>query len=229
MSTDRPDRTIRAWLDLMPDVAPDRVIETVLQAVDETPQARRPLGLGPWRFRHMNRLALIAAAALLGAAVLGGAALIGSRPNDQPAPTQLAVAPSVAPSAGPVQTAAPQTQLSGAPTRLRKAWTADVPAIAALGFVGGPVTLTIDGTGLQLASSPVGTGGSVISSIDLLNYRYRLNLLDAFGTCPAGSLGLYQGIEGASASSLEFVEISEPCAARAELLVRTWLPATPGG
>ena len=45
MTTTRdPDRILRAWLDLMPDEAPDRAIAAVLQAVERASQARRPFG-----------------------------------------------------------------------------------------------------------------------------------------------------------------------------------------
>ena len=44
------DRLARAWLELGPDEAPDRVIAAVLQAVEATPQVRRPLRWPSWRF-----------------------------------------------------------------------------------------------------------------------------------------------------------------------------------
>ena len=43
------DRIARAWLDLMPDEAPDRAVHAVLQAVETTPQVRRPWRWLPWR------------------------------------------------------------------------------------------------------------------------------------------------------------------------------------
>ena len=46
MTTSRDaDRILRAWLDLMPDEAPDRTVAAVLQAVETTPQQR-----SPWRW-----------------------------------------------------------------------------------------------------------------------------------------------------------------------------------
>jgi len=39
------ERITRAWLDLMPDEAPDRTIAAVLQAVETVPQVR-----SPWRW-----------------------------------------------------------------------------------------------------------------------------------------------------------------------------------
>ena len=46
MTTERDfDRLARAWLELAPDEAPDRVIAAVLQAAETTPQMRRRLAL----------------------------------------------------------------------------------------------------------------------------------------------------------------------------------------
>ncbi len=59
MTDDRTfDRLTRAWLDLMPDEAPDRTVEAVLQAVVTTPQVRRPWRWLPWRSTPMNRATL---------------------------------------------------------------------------------------------------------------------------------------------------------------------------
>jgi hypothetical protein len=68
------DRRARAWLDLMPNEAPDRVIDAVLQAVDATPQRRRMFDPAVRRFFPMNRLSYAAIAVAI--AVLGGGALL---------------------------------------------------------------------------------------------------------------------------------------------------------
>jgi hypothetical protein len=74
MTTTRdPDRQIRAWLDLMPDEAPDRAIAAVLQATEAAPQLRSPFGLGRWRFLPMNRTSLAALAVAIIVVVAGGA------------------------------------------------------------------------------------------------------------------------------------------------------------
>ena len=49
------DRLARAWLELGPDEAPDRVIATVLQAADTMPQVRRRVAWPIWRSFTMNR------------------------------------------------------------------------------------------------------------------------------------------------------------------------------
>ena len=58
MTTNRdPDRILRAWLDLMPDEAPDRLVNAVLEVVETTPQQRRPIGLSVWRLIPMPHVA----------------------------------------------------------------------------------------------------------------------------------------------------------------------------
>jgi Tol biopolymer transport system component len=106
MTTTRdPDRLLRAWLDLMPDGAPDRVVSAVLQAVEATPQVRGLRLLGPRR-SPMNRLSLIAAIAVIAAALVGGALLLTA--GQQPAP----VAPTVHASASPAASTPKPSTLS---------------------------------------------------------------------------------------------------------------------
>ena len=101
MTTDRDfDRIAAAWLDLMPDRAPDRVVADVLEDVALTPQARRPLVRLPWASPRTDRFMLIAATVLLGAALLGGALLVGAGRPTTPLPTP-AVLPTAAPSPTP--------------------------------------------------------------------------------------------------------------------------------
>src|SRR3954453_22341198 len=85
------DRIVRAWLDLMPDEAPDRTIAAVIEALETTPQVRRPLG-GRWRPNQMNRLFVAAVAAALVVAV-GGVLFL--RPSGQ---SSVGTSPSAGPS-----------------------------------------------------------------------------------------------------------------------------------
>ena len=81
MTTERDfDRLARAWLDLGPNEAPDRVVAAVLQAAETTPQVRRPIGRSIWRSFHMNRLSIAAIAVVL-VAVVGGGILFDKRPR----------------------------------------------------------------------------------------------------------------------------------------------------
>ena len=68
------DRISRAWLDLMPDEAPDRAVDAVLRAVATTPQVRR-WRPASWRPLPMNRLPFAFAAVAIAVAI-GGAVLL---------------------------------------------------------------------------------------------------------------------------------------------------------
>ena len=111
------DRLARAWLDLGPDEAPDRVIATVLQAAETTPQVRRPIR---WPFRRdfqMTRLPILATVMATLVVVIGGLLLI-NRPNDgvgvgptaSPSPSTV---PSASPAAAPLNVALRSIPLDG--------------------------------------------------------------------------------------------------------------------
>jgi hypothetical protein len=90
------DRLARAWLELGPDEAPDRVVAAVLQAAQTTPQVRRPLRWPIWRSLNMNRVPLAAGAAAVLVVIIGGWILLSQR--NQPAIGGPVTSPSVAPS-----------------------------------------------------------------------------------------------------------------------------------
>jgi len=71
------DRIARAWLDLGPDAAPDRAIDSVLQAIETTPQVRRPIRWPFWRPTIMTRLPVLAALAGGGVVVAVGLFAVG--------------------------------------------------------------------------------------------------------------------------------------------------------
>ena len=84
MTTERDfDRLARAWLELGPDEAPDRVVAAVLQAAETTPQVRRRIGWSLWRSFHMTRLPIVATAVAALVVVIGGGMLLtrGQRPG----------------------------------------------------------------------------------------------------------------------------------------------------
>jgi hypothetical protein len=78
------DRLARAWLELGPDEAPDRVVAAVLQAAETTRQVRRPLRWPIWRSFKMNRVFQAAGAVAVLVVVIGGGILLSQR--NQPAP-----------------------------------------------------------------------------------------------------------------------------------------------
>jgi hypothetical protein len=109
------DRIARAWLDLGPNEAPDRAVAAVLQAIETTPQQRRPLRWPVWRPQTMTRIYLLAATAGLIAVIVGGLVLSSGSDNQAPAPSP---APSDAPAA-----AAP-TPIAHVPDTIQGGWTA---------------------------------------------------------------------------------------------------------
>jgi hypothetical protein len=96
MTTERDfDRLARAWLELGPDEAPDRVVAAVLQAAETTPQVRRRTGWSIWRSFHMTRLPIVATVVAALVVVLGGGILLSRAGN------QSVGAPESSPSAVP--------------------------------------------------------------------------------------------------------------------------------
>ena len=72
MSDDRTfERNARAWLELGPTDAPDRVVEAALLAIEQTDQ-ERDFRI-PWRLPTMNPFARLATVAVIAALAVGGA------------------------------------------------------------------------------------------------------------------------------------------------------------
>ena len=110
------DRLVGAWLDLMPDETPDRTIAAVLQAVDTTPQVRRPFRRLMRRFPAMNRLPVVATMAAALVLAVGGSLLLlkpGGIGNQTPT-----ASPSVAPS----PSISPRPSVTLVPDALRARW-----------------------------------------------------------------------------------------------------------
>ena len=121
MSNERDfDRLARAWLELGPNEAPDRVVAAVLQAAETTPQVRRPFRLPIWRSFAMNRIGqALGAVAVLAIVVIGGALLL--TPRNQPNVGGPAASPSATPSPSLVVTPTPSAPpASAAPIVLQR-------------------------------------------------------------------------------------------------------------
>ena len=221
MTTPRDaDRILRAWLDLMPDEAPDRTVAAVLQAVETTPQTRRPVLRGPRRSASMNRFSLIAAAALLGAAVVGVALFAGGAPNNQPAPTPAAVAATPAPSASTSPSASADAK---APSSLVGTWFGpgrDVP-----GIVGGSGSrLLITDTGVAFGT-PNDQGRALLSAELAGSAGDTLSVTSGLGSCAASETGTYQWTLSASGTVLAVTSSGDQCAERATAFEGTWWKA----
>jgi hypothetical protein len=213
MTTDRDfDRLARAWLELLPDEAPDRAVDAVLQAVETTPQVRRPWRWLTWRSTTMNRLPLALAATVV-VAVAGTLLLARSGPPG-PAASTPSPGQSSAPSASSIAAGGPL------PTEIQGRWMGDhrPPADGDAG-----TTILITDTAVALAQANTGNRPLITSSASAAGTgRFRLEATAAIGSCPAGSVGLYDWTRSADGLTLTISPASDGCAARAAAFEGDW-------
>jgi hypothetical protein len=207
------DDIARAWLDLMPGEAPNRVVESVRLAVDATPQMR-PRFVGPRRFSLMSRFALVGAMAIV---VAMGAFLALSRPAPGVGNQRTAVPASVAPSgSGP----AVGDALDAA---LRASWIAVAKTNDVLGNGSGPVSFTVDAAGTAIAAGNFGPGLSFPSTVAAIAPdRFVVVLTVDVGGCHAFAQGVYRWSFSPDRSLLTLTAVSDDCAQRGAAFARTW-------
>src|SRR4051794_10875214 len=198
------DRLARAWLELGPDEAPDRVVTAVLQAAETTPQVRRPMRWHhPWRLVPMTRLPVAAGAVAILVVAVGGALLIrGNAPNNVAAPP-------------PTQTANPAPSVSPKPTALSNeltssSWVAHANAFGyprlSIGSPVGPdgrspVSLSDGGTEKSL-------GDAASTAADILQIRTATT-----GICDPSMVGTYGLAVSADKATLTLSPSGvDPCA-----------------
>jgi hypothetical protein len=221
-----PDRTIRAWLDLMPDEAPYRTVAAVLQAVEAAPQRRRGFR-GRWRFPTMSRFAILAAAAAVVVAI-GGVALLGSRPATDAVPIGApSASPAVpAPTATPAPAATPAPTLAVAPLSapFRSQWLADIATVEGLGDHEPRVRLVVGSGGRDVALQTNSFGNTTLSSVPVEASSTELRLVtDAKGAgCEVGDEGRYRWALSDDGLLLTLETIADTCATRAAAFARTW-------
>ncbi len=221
MTAEQPlDRTTRAWLDLMPDEAPDRVIDAVLLAVESAPRVRRPWLAGPTRSNQMNRFVLIAAAAIVGVALLGGAALIAGG-NTGPAPTQ-------APPSAAIVSPAPSSPASpGAvtPAGLKYTWVGAPRDIPGRGMTT-RISLQFSSTGACINSTSASPGCVIASSrLDEATRNTLQFSTPSAGDCAAGDNGTYPYTLSPGGKVLTIATGTDACAVRAAAYPGTWYRA----
>lgn len=211
------DQIARAWLDLMPDEAPDRLIANVRVAVDVTPQERR------WGWRTvrrtfpMNRFTLIAATAVLALALGGGVFLLGSA---RPSPTPPDPSPSALPTEGPSFPAG-----SDLPSDLLGGWYGgprDLPLLTP----GAGTALILDRDQARLTQSDHLTNPLLRESASMVGAKLQVVAMlpetYAGSTCPRGTIGSYDVALSASGRTLQVQPFSDPCSGRAAALAGTW-------
>lgn len=204
------DEIARAWLDLMPAEAPDRVFDAVLDAVEVTPQRRLSLAVR-WRLPDMTRLALPSTVAAL--VLLAGAIVLLPRSPSNPAST---------PSASPSSSAsAPAT--GALDDALRATWLANAGSDPLLGNGDGPVSMAIGPTGTTIAATNFGGGNGFASAVAASGAgRLTMTLDRASSNCAVGARGEYRWALSTDRSQLVLTKLSEDCPARAAAFVRTW-------
>lgn len=114
MSSERDfDRLARAWLDIGPDEAPDRVVASILHAVTATPQVRRPRFWSAWIPFPVNRLSRVGGVAAVAVGLIAGGILISQLSRmDVGGPV---ISPSASPSPSPEASATPGASPSASP------------------------------------------------------------------------------------------------------------------
>lgn len=213
MSTDRDfDRLTRAWLDLMPDEAPDHAVAAVIQAVETTPQVRRASRWLPWRLPAMNRApVLIGAAAVIAVAGLG--VLFASSPSGPPAAGQ--PSPTISPSVS----SSPAAD-AGIPGELVGRWMGGHRPLTE-GDAG--TTILFRETDIAVAQANAGNRPLLTSSAAVVGSgQFRLEATVAIGGCAAGSVGLYDWTLSAGNRTLTISPVRDECASRSQTLEGDW-------
>ena len=219
-ATRDPDRLLRAWLDLMPDEAPDRVIESVLQSTQGVPQLRRLPWDGIRRDPRMNRLILIAATAVLAIALVGGAVLLstgGPGPVSSPSPTPV-----------PASAAATAADLvAPMPEQVWGDWIAQTEAVPGLIATAQQVQLSLNWDGgltawLQLNGED-GRFVAESSSLDATAGQLRFRTDVGATGCTFGTTGSYRWARSSDGLFLNLELLEDECAPRGAALARTWV------
>lgn len=215
MTTQRDfDRIAKAWLELGPNEAPDRVVAAVLQSVETTPQVRRRFGWLTWRPSSMNRLSTVAAVAAALVVAIGGAILL-TRPS-QPGVGGPSAPSSLSPSAAPSPT------VTGAiPAALQSMWVGPKRTIAGFPnderyrFLLSDTTLGFPDDSLQSAVFMSDAATSAPSELQFTTTHASVG-------CQAGDVGRYAWSLSPSGGQLTLVTKADACSSRSAALAGAW-------
>jgi hypothetical protein len=210
------DRLARAWLELGPDEAPDRVVAAVLQAAETTPQVRRPIRWLPLKDYKMTRLPVLASIAAALVIAVGGLLLI-NRPNDGVGAPTASPSPSAVPSSGnpaaaPLNVALRSTRWMGS----------ERPVPGILAKAGTIINFTVDNQ-FFITQSNLNQNhflNSVASEVG--DGEFQLATTTGGDACSTGDIGLYRWSVNPSGRTLTIVASSDDCATRLGAVPGTW-------
>jgi hypothetical protein len=209
------DGKLRAWLDLMPDEAPDHAIAAVLDAIDATPQPRSARWWPSWR-TPMNR-SLAAFAAAMAIVVVGAALLLGPGFS-----SRVATVPSA--SAGPSTVGSPQAVVPSAalgalPSQLQGRWMGgNSPYVAA----GAGSSLLLGPDRFTIAQSNLNDQPTLLGTIGTQGDGLRLTSDPNTTGCQDTDVGIYSWSVSASGRVLTLSAVREDCARREAAIAGTW-------
>jgi hypothetical protein len=219
MTTDRDfDRLARAWLDLMPDEAPDRTVAAVLQAVETTPQVRRPIRWLTWRSSTMNRLPIALGAA---AVVVVAGTFFFSRAGTPPTAGASASPPgSIAATASGASPSSSSLAAGGPiPSELRDRWMGDHRGIVA---PNAGTTIIFEAAGLTVSQANDGAAVLLSSAASVVGSSIRLETTVASGGCNKGDVGTYGWTRSSTGRTLTITPERDDCATRSEAVAGQW-------
>ena len=208
------DRLARAWLDLGPDLAPERSVVTVLQAVETTPQVRRWFRRPSGRNHTVSRFMPIAAVVAVAVVAVGGLFMV-SRPSQGGVGSPTAV---------PSATASPSSSAVAAriPEAIQGHWIGQPRPIGSLPpMTRTSLNLSQDGYHFSATDLQAGILGSVASA----TAPGQITLVtpaSATGPCLGGDTGVYAYTLSSGGTMLHTTKTSEDCAARSDAVVGDW-------
>ncbi len=207
------DRLARAWLDLMPDEAPDRVIDAVLQAVDVTPQRRPPFDPAIRRFFPMNRLTYAAVAVAI--VLLGGGALLLTQFRQS----------NVGPSQGPTATPVPSPSApvgANLPATLVHKWFGPNRSIPGL-LAGAGVALDLQDTVANVEQANQQQTSLLVADVSIVDGQLHIATRVAGPhVCEVGQAGTYTYSISSSGQTMTLTAAAEACSTRRTALEGTW-------
>ncbi|MFL5685670.1 MAG: hypothetical protein ACJ77D_06400 [Chloroflexota bacterium] len=200
------DRIAQAWLSVAPNEAPDRVVAAVLEAIETTPQVRRPWRWSAWRQIRMSPRTFAVVGTLLLALVIGGSLLLRENANvAHPSPSPSAVPADVDPS-------------------LLAAWAGAPHTTTGIAYAQGSIVRSSfrkDGL-WQISGASVPTG--LTSSITTTGPgRLTLTVKDSNLTCQKGDVGTYDFVISPGKKRLTLTVENDPCMARSIAAAGDWV------